>query len=201
MANTENKKRFSLETVKRIFFEVSPLLLIYMIIELGAGGVFSRITDSLTELPGFLLLVPVLMAMRGHVSASYGARLSTAYHLGLITPKTGFNDEAMENAKASIILTLVSSTLAASLAYLITLILNMPNMGLINFLILSLGAGVTSGLIMISFSYFVAMTAARLSLDPNNVTAPTITTIGDIIIISTILVIAGLITSSGGGIL
>ena len=158
---------------------------------------FNKIAEDLTALPGILVLLPAIMSMRGNVSSSYGARLATAYHLGLITPKTGFNDEAMENAKASIFLSGVTSIYVGIVAWGLTVLFNLPHMPLLNFVLISFLVSIISETLLVSFSYFVAMSAVRLSLNPNSVTVPSIATLGDIITLSTTFAIARLLITVG----
>lgn len=183
-------KEVSVGRILKIIREALPLIILYSIIEIPAGGIFSRMEEEIRRLPGLLLMLPAIMDIRGDISSSYGARICTAYHMGIITPETGFNKYAMENASATLVLTFITSILSGALAWLITIFTGMPHIALVNFLIIALVVNYLAGFVLLSFSYFVAMTAARMKLDPNNVTVPAITALGDVITISVTLVVA-----------
>jgi mgtE-like transporter len=171
-----------------IIKEAFPLTAVFAFAGLAAGAVFSRIAERIMLIPGLLVLVPAIMNLRGVIGSSLGARLGSAYHMGLIEPEVGLNDEIIENFKASAALTGISSIFSAFVAFIFCIFLGLPHVTLLEFLIVSLGTGILASAVMLSFTYFIAITSARMGFDPDNVTIPAVTTIGDIVTLSVTLV-------------
>ena len=184
--------------IYRTLREAMLPLAFYAIMTIPAGGIFSRMEEEIQKLPGLLMMIPAIMNTRGSISSTYGAKLSTGYHLGIITPEAGLNDEVMENVKATLSLSMFVSVIRAIFAYVLSVVVGIPHISFLHFLEISVGIGILSDLVMVSFTYFIVLTSVRMGMDPNNVTIPTITTIGDIVTLSISLVIAKLVALHGG---
>ena len=82
-----------------------------------AGVVLGGMRAEFRAVPGLLVLVPALLATRGNVYGSLGARLATGLHQGLVTPRVGDADDRLYRAVAAAISNgLLASVFAAVLA-------------------------------------------------------------------------------------
>lgn len=159
-----------------------PLLLLCGIGEVFAGSILSGMKNILEENPGFLVLIPAIIALRGNISMALGSRLGSAVHLGLIDTKKIYNKEMKENFKATIFLSIIVSAIAGVLAYLTSLIFNIDANApfLIGTAVL---AGMVAGIILTFVTIIVIKISINKGYDPDNVTTPTLATIADIITI------------------
>ena len=48
---------------------------------------------SSSFIPGLIVVIPAVIAMRGNISTALGSRLGSAYHLGIIDANNLFNEE------------------------------------------------------------------------------------------------------------
>ena len=162
-----------------------PLLILCGIGEVFAGSVLGGMKNILDENPGFLVLIPAIIALRGNISMALGSRLGSAAHLGIIDMKNLFNKETKENLKASIFLSIFISGIAGIFAYLTCMFFNINA----NFFFLfgtAILAGTIAGLILTFITIFVIIIAFKKEYDPDNVTGPALATVADLITILTL---------------
>jgi len=72
-------------TVRGIMRTMLPILAVLTAVELGSGLVLDTFEDTLLRYPSLLVLVPVTIGMAGNLGSVLAARLSTAFHLGLLS--------------------------------------------------------------------------------------------------------------------
>ena len=84
--------------------QTTPLIIVLSLIQLVAGIPLGDLTKNMSMLPGILILLPPLLAMRGNIGSSLGARLSSGLHLGYIRP-----DKITRDLKANIYSALIMS--------------------------------------------------------------------------------------------
>jgi len=162
-----------------------PLLIISGIGLILAGNTFSSMKvlfepNSSSFIPGLIVVIPAIIAMRGNISTAFGSRLGSAYHLGLIDSKNMWNDDLKQNIVGTIFLGLFMSFIIGILAYITSLILGIhPNpVELIAVVIL---AGVISGVILTLLTIMIIYLVFRRGYDPDNITGPALATFGDIV--------------------
>ena len=80
------------ELTKEAYFEGLPALVLSSFGGIIAGIILGGMKAEIQAVPGLLVLIPALLAIRGNVYGSLGARLSTGLHQGLIEPKISFSD-------------------------------------------------------------------------------------------------------------
>jgi mgtE-like transporter len=167
-----------------------PLIVLLGVGLIFTGTLFGHSTETLDLLPGLIVLIPALIGLRGNINTTMGSRLGSAVHMGLISRKDFFNNEMKENVKASLILSFVMSTVAGILAYFTTMILGNTTWKIV---VIAVLAGSIAGVILAFITIAIIMYSVRKGLDPDNVTGPSLSTVGDLITLGCIMGIAILI--------
>ncbi len=165
---------------------------------LFAGSVLEIMSDFLTRVPGLIVLIPAIIAMKGNIFTTLGSRLGSASHMGMISKEDLFNKELYENVKGSFILAVLMSLIIGLFASISSYILHIA--GLVeepNFYVIiavSFFATLVTSLLLIAFTTLIVYIAFRKGLDPDNITGPILATLGDFIaLLNIFLVTAGII--------
>lgn len=145
-----------------------------------AGIVLSGLQAEFRLLPGLLVLVPALLATRGNVYGSLGARIATALHQGLLLPSLLTRDERLESAiVAALASGLLTSAFAAIAAFVFLTLLSEPAT-LLPLLAVAVLAGLLSGITLAATVVFVVFVGYRRGYNPDTLVGPIVTTTGDI---------------------
>jgi mgtE-like transporter len=169
----------------RIFLQGLPFLALAALIELGGGLLLRDYLNFIELVPGVLILLPALTNLRGAVSGAMAARLGTAHTLGLVTATRG-TPEVWENVKASLALALIASVASGLFAFAVAGALGLRAVGLPALLALSVGAGLVGSAVMTAFTVWAVRVSLRHRLDPDNVTIPLLTAVGDVVMIASL---------------
>lgn len=165
---------------KEMLKQSLPLLIVCGLGGILAGNIFGAMSAILRDIPGLIVVIPAVIAMRGNISTALGSRLGSAYHLGIIDAENLLNKELKQNIIASLILSLIMSIIIGFLAYITSLFLNVyPDpFQMITIVVI---AGFMSGLILISLTIIIIYIAFKKGYDPDNITGPALATFGDVI--------------------
>ena len=172
--------------------QVLPLILLLGIGEIAAGGILSNMISVLNRIPGLVILVPAVIALRGYIGGTLGSRLGTDIHLGLITEENIFGKATKTHIKTTIILSIITSLLCGVLAYATTWVLEIDS-SFFDLVAIAFIAGVISSAILSLLTVAVAFIGFKRGLNPDNVITPTITTLGDMLTILFLFMTATLI--------
>ncbi len=151
-----------------------------------AGSMLAFALDKTYLIPGFFILLPGLLDMRGSVSGSLAARLSAGLHLGAIKPKNIISRITTGNIKAAFLLSIVISSLIGFVAYSANYFLF--NLNYPKIILISLFAGILANTIEIPITILLTFWLFRKGFDPNNIMGPYVSTSGDIITILSLLI-------------
>lgn len=162
-------------------------LLICAIGDLCAGVILGKMTFFLEAFPGLLVIIPGAIGMRGNIFGSFASRLSTNLHIGIISKKFEFSEQLNYNIFASFVLTLVLSLFLAVIAKVLCILLKQPSMSIIDFVLISVIAGVISNLIMLPITMLVSFKSFEHGWDPDNITSPIIAAFGDLFTLPAII--------------
>jgi len=188
------------EVALAAYRETLPVLLVSAAGGLFAGLVLAGMERELRDVAGLLVLVPALLATRGNVYGSLGARLASALHQGLIEPRVGAGDERLRTAVAAAVATgLIVSAFAAALAFAILTVLGRPVAPLPTLVAIALLAGIMSGAVLATAVVTVVFAGYRRGLNPDTLAGPVVTTTGDVVGVATLLVAARVVLALGGG--
>ena len=195
MKTKQKKIRTSLSSIQNFFSvhdyiikESFIALLICALGDLFAGIVLGNMTFFLKAFPGLLVIIPGAIGMRGNIFGSFASRLSTNLHIGIIFPKFEFSEELNNNILSSFVLTLVLSLFLAIVAKIFCIIFNFESISLIDFILISIIAGVISNIIMLPLTMLISFKSFERGWDPDNVTTPIIAAVGDLFTLPAIIV-------------
>ena len=166
--------------------EISIGEIISITVGLIAGTALAIYVDWIELVPGLFILLPGFLEMRGNISGSLSARLSSALHLGSLKPRIKNTKILRENLIATITLVILVSLLLGIIAYFAGLwFFHINNMKIIY---VSIIAALVSNVFMIPLTVYFCFWLYRHGHDPDNIMGPYITSIGDFVSIVSLLV-------------
>ena len=165
---------------KQIVKNGLPLLFVAVIIEIFAGQILQGKQELLVSLPIFLISIPVVNSVAGNIGSVLGARLASGLHVGYITHSLK-DKEMHHNLLFSLLIGFLSYFILAILIYLLALFSKIAeDIALFEFV----GIIVVTGFLLICvvaiISVFTAFISFKRGLDPDDMVAPVVTTVGDI---------------------
>jgi mgtE-like transporter len=165
---------------KRIVRYGLPLLTLCVMIEIFVGNILQNNQELLLQqLPIFLISIPVINGVGGNIGSILGAHLASGLHIGTIT--SDVKDKHMhENVISAIIIGIITySILAIGIYFVATFTLITMNISLSGFLTIFIATGVLLICSLSFISVFTAFISFKHGVDPDDVVAPVVTTMGD----------------------
>jgi len=157
-----------------------PLIIMCGLGAIVAGSTLGLMTNLFEEIPGLLVVIPAIIAMRGNISTALGSRLGSAYHLGVINKDNLYNDDLKQNILGSLILSVTMSFLIGFLAYITSIFMGVKPDAILLILIVLI-AGILSAFILTLLTIIIIFFVFKRGWDPDNITGPALATFGDII--------------------
>jgi mgtE-like transporter len=159
-----------------------------------AGGFLGAITGTFEKHPGLLVLVPAAIGLRGNIFSTLGTRLSTAIHTGTFR-FSGRRDTVLgQNVQAAVVLTLALSLILAVLAKVIAVALGVTHtIGVGDFAVISVIGGLLASVLVLLATVGMAGGATRYGWDLDNVSAPIVSTLGDVLTLPALWLATGLV--------
>lgn len=186
------------EVAGRAYREALPALAASAAGGLIAGLVLGGMRTELRIVPGLLVLVPALLATRGNVYGSFGARLATGLHQGIIEPRLDLGDTRVRSAVAAALANgLIASAFAATAAYTALVGLGFRVAPLSTLIAIALVAGILSGLALIVAVVTVVFIGYRRGGNPDTLVGPIVTTTGDVFGIAFLLLAVRIVVGGG----
>jgi mgtE-like transporter len=165
-----------------------------------AGVVLSGMRGDLETIDGLLVLVPALLATRGNVYGSLGARIATALHQGLLEPSVREADDRLLRAVAAAISNgLLASAFAAMVATAALTGLGQSHAGLPMLLAIALVSGILSGVALSATVVLFVFAGFRRGYNPDALVGPLVTTAGDVFGMAALLIAVRLVVAVGVG--
>lgn len=187
------------EVFESAYREALPVLAVSAVGGLLAGLVLGGMTTDFRLVSGLLVLVPALLATRGNVYGTLGAKLSSALHQGLVEPSIRDPDERVIAAVTAAMLNGVSvSLVSAGLAYATLLVLSRPSAPLSWLAAIALVAGLLSGIVLTVVLVVAVFEGYRRGLNPDTLVGPVVTTTGDVFGVAALLIAVRLVLALGG---
>ena len=180
---------------KSIIKESFIALFICAIGDLIAGLILGKMTFFLEAFPGLLVIIPGAIGMRGNIFGSFASRLSTNLHIGILSPKFEFSEQLNYNIFSSFVLTLVLSLFLGIVAKILCILFNQPSISLMDFILISVIAGVISNMIMLPITMLVSFKSFEHGWDPDNITSPIIAAFGDLFTLPAIILSVFILTA------
>ena len=157
------------------------------------GGIYlGSFSETLELLPGLIIMIPAAIGMRGNIFASLGSRMSTALHMGEIS---GLRKSPLvtDNIAASLFLTLVVSCYLGTLSRVAAAVFGFHSIPLIDLVVISVVGGFVSSLFILVVTLVIAIQSFFNGWDPDNVTAPLITSVGDLVTLPCLFLAIGML--------
>ena len=166
---------------KEMLIQSLPLIILCGLGGIIAGKTFSVMIDLFENIPGLIVVIPAIIALRGNISTAFGSRLGSAYHLGIIDADDLLNEELKQNILGSLILSFLMSIIIGILAYFTTILFFDVHPDPIKLIAIVLVAGVISAIILTVMTITIIFLVFKRGYDPDNVTGPTLASFGDIV--------------------
>ncbi len=169
------------EVAVSAYREALPALGASLVGGLLAGTVLGGMRSEFKAIPGLLVLVPALLATRGNVYSSLGARIATALHQGFIEPRLTEADERLRGAIAAALANgLIASLYASVAAYVVLQLLGETVAPVAKLAGIALVAGLLSGIALTAVVVTVVFAGYRRGFNPDTLVGPLVTTTGDV---------------------
>jgi mgtE-like transporter len=157
------------------------------VIDMFTGSILEEMKRSIEMLPGLIIMIPPLIDLRGNIGCALGSRLGSALHLGTIKPRFAMSAELRANVISAIIVSVLGSLAIGLMSLVTSLIVGVTAISFPKLLFIALLSGVLSGLIIVPVTVLLAFVSFRRGWDPDNVTGPVMTTLGDVVTVSCIV--------------
>ena len=169
-----------------------PLLTIAVIIEIFAGQILQGKQETLILLPILLISIPVINSVGGNIGSVLGARLASGLHVGYITHSLK-DKEMQDNVMICLLIGFITYSVLAIVIYLIAVLGNIvSDIALINFIAIIVLTGFLLVCVISIASVLTAFISFKKGLDPDDMVAPVVTTIGDFLGILFLFLILGI---------
>ncbi|WP_266079020.1 magnesium transporter [Haladaptatus caseinilyticus] len=188
------------EVAVEAYREALPALAASVVGGLFAGVVLGGMRAELREVQGLLVLVPALLATRGNVYGSLGARLASGLHQGLVEPSFVPDDDRVWAAiVASLANGILASLFASLVAFSVLRLLSDPVAPLPTLVAIAFIAGLLSGSALTVAVVLVVFAGYRRGNNPDTLVGPLVTTTGDVFGISFLLLAVRIVLGFGFG--
>jgi mgtE-like transporter len=174
---------------RQIIKESIWLLTIFIIIEIIAGQLLNS-QEKIIDIPVILAAIPVVNGIGGNLGSILGARLTSGLHVGYIKPE--YRDKGvLENVSNIMVLAVIVFLILTGLMIIVLPLSGITiAMPLYKFFTVVFLAGLIMTALVVVLCIFSAFWAFKRGMDPDNVVTPIITTSGDMIGITLIVVFA-----------
>lgn len=161
---------------------------------LVAGALLGAIVVTFEELPGLLVMVPAAIGLRGNVFGALGNRISTSIHTGTFRVSAKRESVLSQNMLASLSLTVILSFVLALIAKFVSIAFGVEDsIAVLDLVLISLVGGLLASLVVLAATVVLSVGAVRRDWDLDNLVAPTVSTLGDVVTIPALFLAAQLI--------
>jgi mgtE-like transporter len=158
-----------------------------------AGAVLGSLTGTFERLPGLLVLVPAAIGLRGNIFGSLGNRISTSIHAGEFRLTARPSSVLGQNVLAAGVLTLSISVLIALVTVGASWALGLgATISVLDLVLISSVGGVIASVPVLAATLGLASGSVRYGWDLDNVNAPLVTTLGDVLTLPALALAAGM---------
>jgi mgtE-like transporter len=182
------RKRRRLNVAFEILIQSLPILLITSTGEVVAGSVLGKMSATMALIPGLIVLIPAVMDLRGNIGTALGSRISTMLHLGVLGRKFSINRIIGHNVAVSFSLTGCVALGLGIIAHFVSLMFGLPSIGPIHLLLIALLAALLAQIFLQPFTLFLTYFSFNKNLDPDNVVAPLLGMLGDVVSVTALFV-------------
>lgn len=157
-----------------------PVLTVLTLLELYSGLVLDGFEETLLRYPSLLVLVPVTIGMAGNLGSVLASRLSTAFHLGLLSFAP--TDETLAgNVLATVAMAATLFPAVGLGAWTLTALLGTTGLSPGTVVLVALTSGLVLAVLAVAVGLAATFAAYRLGLDPDDVVIPVVTNVCDVL--------------------
>ncbi len=168
------------------FQEIFTSQIVSLLSGIIVGTILAVYTDKILLIPGMLILLPGFLEMRGSISGTFAARITSGLFLSAINPDHIRSRIIRGNLSASFFLAVLVSGMLGLIAFAANyLILHVVFPKII---LIPLIAGIVANSIEIPLALFATLYLFRKGHDPNNIIGPFITSTGDLTSVLALLI-------------
>lgn len=179
-------------TIEAIMRASLPVLLALTLVEIGSGLVLGGFQAALLHYPTLLVLVPVTIGTAGNLGSVLAARLSTVFHLGLLSFEP--DDEfLLGNALATVGLAVTLFPVVGAGAWLLQHVVGGTQLPLATVVLIALTSGAILAVLAVVVTFVTTYAAYRFGLDPDDVVVPVVTNVCDVLGVVVLVVVVGLL--------
>ena len=162
-----------IDEAKRIISQSTPVLLLCLMLDIAAGVIIEDKTEALIVLPVLIILMPAFLNEGNALSGMLTSRLSSMLHLGTLRVGRFPGKSASENFFITYVLAVITYAYIGLIAFVAAVALgDTGDIGFIEVLGIVLISGMITTTILNFLSYYVAVTAVRFDLDPDDHSIP-----------------------------
>jgi mgtE-like transporter len=158
-----------------------------------AGLTLQGIGGTLASLPGFLILIPAAVGMRGTIFGAIGARLGTENAAGTFEISFRREGPLARNVEVAVLTTFSSSLWLAFLAKLAAAASGQPSISLGDLITISVVGGVLGSVFILGITIALSVLSHRKGWDLDSVSTPMVTALGDMATLPTLYLAARLL--------
>jgi mgtE-like transporter len=156
---------------------------------LVAGAFLGSITGTFQRYPGLLVLVPAAIGLRGNIFGTFGSRVSTTIHSGTFRLSTRRDTVLGQNVLAAGVLTLAMSVFLAVTTKGVAIGLGLERtISVLDLAVISIVGGALGSIVVMAATLGLTAGAVRYGWDLDNVNAPLVSTLGDVLTLPALFV-------------
>ena len=149
--------------------------------DLFAGLLLDQMEDYLLTITGMMILIYSAIGMRGNIFGAMGSRIGTAMNIGTFEMSLKRGTVLRANFDSAIALTLVMSIAMGVTTWAVALVFFGGKADVWGLVFISTVGGFLAGLIVLGFNILIAYAGSKRGWDVDNISAPLIAAIGDIV--------------------
>jgi len=171
----------SLRAERRTLRQGLVALVLSTVASFVAGLTLGAITDTLSLLPGLLVLIPASVGLRGTIFGAMAARLGTGIHAGLFEPTLHRDSLLGRNVEIGLISSVAASFYLAAVARLVASAFGERTISFWDLVTISVVGGTIASAVILFATVLIAVLSFRRGLDLDAVATPLVTAIGDMV--------------------
>jgi len=175
-------------SLKRILWESYPVLVLCAALSLSAGLILNSQMESIKTLPLILAMVPPINGINNNVCSILGSRLTSALHIGTIEPKFGKQATLRKNIRATWLMSIGVFLFTSAIFFVLSLITGINLLHSIIIMFAFFLASMAAIGVTMFCTIWLAFVSFSKGLDPDNVVIPIVTSIGDIMGVSCLII-------------
>lgn len=164
-----------------------PALLVLTVVAVLSGLVLETFEAALLSHPSLLVLVPVTIGTAGNLGSLLASRLSTAFHLGLLSFSAA-DDILVGNAVGTVLLAMTLFPLVGVGAWWLAAVSVGADLGVRTVFLVAVTSGAGLSVLAVLVTIVSTYAAYRVGLDPDDIVIPVVTVTCDVLGVVTLFV-------------